>query len=126
MGDDDEIGDFVVDGGEDPTLKESVELNPFDVIITSRGSFSSEIAVKVEATNKEKKKPTPFFVVGFGEAKLNGDVELDVGNSGESKVRRRRGRSSGGGVGHCRRKIVRREGEGGAAAGWRKERGRGD
>ncbi|VFQ81977.1 unnamed protein product [Cuscuta campestris] len=81
-----QIGDLIGDGRENPTLEESVELEPFVVVIREGGDRAIDVALEIEPSNQKEEQPTPLLVIRLREAKLNWNMEFHVGYSCESKM----------------------------------------
>ncbi|VFQ96168.1 unnamed protein product, partial [Cuscuta campestris] len=114
---DNQIGDFVGDGGQNPSLEESVKLEPFIVVFRERDDGAVEVALEIESAYQEEKEATPLLVVWLRETEKNRDMEFDVGDRRESKMRSlgRGGVCVGGdlAVSHWREESRRRERRGG-------------
>ncbi|VFQ83289.1 unnamed protein product [Cuscuta campestris] len=85
---DDQIGYLIGDGGEDPTLEESVELEPFVVVIGEGDDGAIDVALEVEPPNQKKEESAPLFVIRLGETELNGDMKFHTIDCCECKMRR--------------------------------------
>ncbi|VFQ66590.1 unnamed protein product [Cuscuta campestris] len=127
---DNQIGDFVRDGGQNPSLEESIKLEPFIIVFRERDDGAVDVALEIESADQEEKEATPLLVVRLREAEKNRNMEFDVGDRRESKMRRLgRGDVGVGGdlaVGHWGEESRRREEERRreAAAGDERERRR--
>ncbi|VFQ81277.1 unnamed protein product [Cuscuta campestris] len=127
---DNQIGDFVRDGGQNPSLEESIKLEPFIIVFRERDDGAVDVALEIESADQEEKETTPLLVVRLREAEKNRNMEFDVGDRRESKMRRLgRGDVGVGGdlaVGHWVEESRRREEERRreAAAGDERERRR--
>ncbi|VFQ64884.1 unnamed protein product [Cuscuta campestris] len=127
---DNQIGDFVGDGGQNPSLEETVKLESFIVVFREGDDGAVDVALEIESANQEEKEATPLLVVWLREAEKNQNMEFDVGDRRESKMRSlcRGGIGVGGdlAVGHWREESRRRKEERrrGAAADDERERRR--
>ncbi|VFQ81342.1 unnamed protein product [Cuscuta campestris] len=112
---DNQIGDFVRDGGQNPSLEESIKLEPFIIVFRERDDGAVDVALEIESADQEEKEATPLLVVRLREAEKNRNMEFDVGDRRESKMRRLgRGDVGVGGdlaVGHWGEESRRREEE---------------
>ncbi|VFQ67140.1 unnamed protein product [Cuscuta campestris] len=66
------------DGGQDPSLEESVKLEPLIIVFRGRDDGAIDVALEIESANQEEKKTTPLFVVRLREAEKNRNMEFDI------------------------------------------------
>ncbi|VFQ89210.1 unnamed protein product [Cuscuta campestris] len=71
----------------DPSPEESVELEPLIIVFRERDDGAIDVALEIESVHQEEEKATPLFVVRLREAEKNWNMEFDIGDRGEGKMR---------------------------------------
>ncbi|VFR01869.1 unnamed protein product [Cuscuta campestris] len=70
-----------------PPLEESVKLEPLIVVFGERDDGAIDVALEIESANQEEEKATPLFIVRLRETEKNRNVEFDIRDLRESKMR---------------------------------------
>ncbi|VFQ97235.1 unnamed protein product [Cuscuta campestris] len=69
-----QIRDFIRDGGENPILENGVKLKPFTIVVGDRDDGAVKIAMEVEPSCKKKEQAAPLFIVWLRKTELDRDM----------------------------------------------------
>ncbi|VFQ70320.1 unnamed protein product [Cuscuta campestris] len=81
------------DGGEDPTLEKSVELEPFVVVFGGGDNRAIDVALEVEPPNQKKEESALLFMRRFGGGILGSDLAVFGHGEGEKRTAEEEGLS---------------------------------